>query len=453
MLGLVHEGFFRLHEGNVTGSIATDRWVRSKSVLQMAAGVASKELKHRLRSGLASTAERVASSELRTRIEQAALLAESMGRLKGAFMKAGQLLSLDASDFLPPEAADILTKLQGKAEPVAFSVIRGVLESELGPRVQRFERIEEEPAASASIGQVHRAWVDGRPVAVKVQYPGIAESIDADIGLLEKVGSSWLTLTRRNIDTHQTFEELRSILHLEADYERERHYLGRFAEVLAGEERFALPDTFGELSTKRVLTMTWEDGVPLGEWLTSGTSESERERLGRTLLDLYCREFFEWGMVQTDPNFGNFLVRDGGRSMCLLDFGATVEYEPEFRAGYVDILRTVERGRTEEIIDAGIAFELLDARESKEARDLFAAMMRSSMEPFEPERQPFVFRDADYAVRSRDVGLAFVRSLRFSPPPRRLLFLHRKLGGLFQLLRRLDLHLDLVPYWERMVTR
>ena len=431
--------------------LTTDRWSRSKSVLAMAAGVASKELKHRLRSGLASTAERVASSELRTRIEQAALLAENLGRLKGAFMKAGQLLSLDASDFLPPEASDILTKLQGQAEPIDFAVIRGVLEAELGDALVRLEDFEEIPAAAASIGQVHRARVDGRLVAVKVQYPGIAESIDADIGLLEKVGTSWLTMTRRPIDVHQVFEELRSILHLEADYERERHYLERFALHLATVPRFEVPAVLPELSTKRVLTMTWEEGAPLGSWIASGPSLARRESIGRALLDLYCLEFFAWGMVQTDPNYGNFLVRPDDHTLCLLDFGATVEYEPSFRARYVDILRTVASGDSRAIVEAAIDFELLDPREPAEARELFVAMMKSSMEPFERRKQPFVFRDADYAARSREVGMAFARSLRFSPPPRRLLFLHRKLGGLFQLLRRLDLRLDLVPYWDRMV--
>lgn len=418
----------------------------------MAAGVASKELGHRLRTGLAATAERVAASELKTRVEQAMLVAENLGRLKGAFMKAGQLLSLDATDYLPPEASEILSRLQGQAEPVAFDVIRGVLEAELGTSLARLDALEESPAASASIGQVHRARVDGRAVAVKIQYPGIAESIDADIGLLEKLGTSWLTMTRRPIDVEQVFEELRTILHLEADYERERQYLERFAERLATEPRFEVPRTFPELSTKRVLTMSWEDGVPLGAWIAKGPSFERRESIGRALLDLYCLEFFEWGMVQTDPNYGNFLVRSDERTLCLLDFGATVEYEPAFRERYVDLLRTVARGNEQAIVDAGIAFELLDAREPRETRELFAAMMKSSMEPFERHRQPFLFRDADYAVRSRDVGLAFVRSLRFSPPPRRLLFLHRKLGGLFQLLRRLDLRLDLVPYWERMVS-
>jgi len=431
--------------------LTTDRWSRSKSVLAMAAGVASKELKHRLRSGLASTAERVASSELRTRIEQAALLADNLGRLKGAFMKAGQLLSLDASDFLPPEASDILTKLQGQAEPIDFAVIRGVLEAELGDSLARLDALEEAPAAAASIGQVHRARVDGRLVAVKVQYPGIAESIDADIGLLEKLGTSWLAMTRRPIEIHQVFEELRSILHLEADYERERYYLERFAERLESEPRFEVPSALPDLSTKRVLTMTWEEGTPLGAWISRGQPLAQRESIGRALLELYCLEFFEWGMVQTDPNYGNFLVRPDNHTLCLLDFGATVEYEPDFRARYVDILRTVANGDPCAIVDAAIAFELLDPREPTEVRELFVAMMKSSMEPFERAKQPFVFRDADYAVRSRDVGMAFARSLRFSPPPRRLLFLHRKLGGLFQLLRRLDLSLDLAPYWERMV--
>jgi predicted unusual protein kinase regulating ubiquinone biosynthesis (AarF/ABC1/UbiB family) len=133
--------------------VETDRWGRSKTVLAIAAGIASKELKHRLRAGLSATAERVASSELKTRIEQATLMAESLGRLKGAFMKAGQLLSLDATEFLPPEANAILSKLQGQAEPVEFAVVRGVLERELGPAgLAALVELAARPAASASIG-------------------------------------------------------------------------------------------------------------------------------------------------------------------------------------------------------------------------------------------------------------------------------------------------------------
>lgn len=428
----------------------TDAGSRARSVLAMAAGVARHELGHRLRSGLTSAQEKIDASELRTRIAQAKVMAESLGRLKGAVMKAGQLLSIDSSDFLPPEAVEILAKLQGSAEPVDFATMRGVLEEELGEKLGRLEALDPVPAASASIGQVHRARVDGRPVAVKIQYPGIATSIDSDMAILEKVAGTFSGLARGDVDLSGTFEELRTLLHLEADYARERRFLERFAGLVADEPRFVVPRSVPELSTTRVLTMDWAEGQSLHGFIQSGPSEEARRALGAAVLDLYCLEFFVWGVVQTDPNFGNFLVRDDGR-LVLLDFGASLEYDADFRERYTALLRGVEGAGDTAVLEAGMALDLLDPRESAEARALFVAMLRSSIEPFAPDRQPFVFRDEDYAMRSRDVTRRFVRSLRYSPPPRRLLFLHRKLGGIFQLLRRLDVRLDLRPYWEQMV--
>jgi aarF domain-containing kinase len=436
----------------VKRSLPTDIWGRSTRVFALAARLARHELTHQIvKAGLSSSLERLGSSEVRTRVAQARLVAESLGRLKGAFMKAGQLLSLDAGDFLPPEALEILSKLQGQADPIDFSVMAGVLESELGPeRLAELTEIDPSPAASASIGQVHRARAFGEPVAVKIQYPGVADSIDADIALLEKLSSSWLALTRREIDLSDTFAELGAILHLEADYERERRYQQRFEALLASDPRFAVPRAVAALSTSKVLTMSWAEGVTLEAWLRSRPPRGEREALGRALLDLYCMEFFRWGTVQTDPNLGNFLVQRRGR-IVLLDFGATVEYDAAFREGYVSLLRCIATNNRQRIADEGVAFGLLDARESPKTRARFVDMLVSSVEPFEPRRQPFAFRDADYAVRSRVVVREFVQSLQFSSPPHRLIFLHRKLGGIFQLLKRLDLELDLSRYWEQMV--
>ena len=418
----------------------------------MAAGVAKHELGHRVRTGLASAQEKIDASELRTRIEQAKILAESLGRLKGAFMKAGQMLSIDASDFLPPEAVEIMAKLQGAAEPVDFAVLREVLVAELGPALGRLEDLDPTPAASASIGQVHRARVDGERVAVKIQYPGIAESIDSDMAILAKVAGTLSGVARRDIDLAGTFEELRSLLHFEADYVRERAFMDRFRALVADDPRWVVPRSHAELSTGRVLTMEWAEGESLHAWIRGAPDAAARTALARSILDLYCREFFVWGVVQTDPNFGNFLVQRDG-TLVLLDFGATLEYEPGFRARYKELLRVVASGRRDEMIATGVDQGLIDGRESDETKLLFAEMLVSAVEPFDLSRQPFVFRDEDYARRSSETVQRFVRSLRYSPPPRQLLFLHRKLGGIFQLLKRLDVTLDLAPYWEQMIAR
>jgi aarF domain-containing kinase len=428
-----------------------DAWSRSKAVLGLVAGLSGQELRHRLRTGLSGTAEKLRASELSARVEQARLMVESLGRLKGALMKAGQLLSIDASDILPPEAMAVLASLQGGAEPVELETLRGVLAEELGADWARaFDSFDERAAASASIGQVHRATVRGAPVAVKVQYPGVRESIDSDLDVLQKLGSGWLAVSRRDIDLSGVFDELRTLLHREADYRHEIASQSRFQALVADDSRFVVPRSLPELSGIRVHTMSWEEGEPLGQWLQAGLP-ADRAWLAQALLDLYCSEFFRWGLVQTDPNFGNFLVREDERRLVLLDFGATVEFDSEFRRGYVELLRAVGRGNAERVADQGVAFGLIDARESLATRALFAEFLQTAVGPFEASRQPFAFRDPGYAERSSSVSRRFIRSLEFSPPPRRLLFLHRKLGGIFQLLKRLDVTLDLRPYWAQMV--
>lgn len=419
---------------------------RSSKLFNMAARIAGSEMRGRVRGTVGRSLENL---DVLTRVEQARILVEHLGQLKGAVMKAGQLLSIDASDLLPPEAMDVLARLQSEAEPVSFVVMSQVLDADLGERRDRLV-VEPEPAASASIGQVHRGTFEGRDVAVKIQYPGIRESIDSDIGALERVASSFVSVARRQIDLADTFRELRSILHLEADYEREADNLLRYGRAIAHDERFVVPAPHLEVSGPRVLTMDWAAGQPLHGWIRSGPSLGEREDFARALLDLYCLEFFDWGFVQTDPNHGNYLVTDAGR-IVLLDLGAALEYDTQFRARYVELLKVIGTQDDAEIIRAGVDFELIDARETDDTKSAFACLLRSAVEPFLPSRQPFRFRDEDYARQARVVARSFTTSLRYSPPPRRLLFLHRKLGGLFQLLKRLDVTLDLIPYWERMV--
>ncbi len=418
----------------------------------MASRLAAKEVTQRARGVVSRSAEKLAQSELKTRIDQARVLADNLSQLKGAAMKAGQLLSIDSSDILPPEATEILSKLQSSADPVPFETLRPVLEQDLAPQaLAELEDIEEQAAASASIGQVHRATFRGEEVAVKIQYQGIADSIDSDISVLRKVASTWLTVSRSKVELDELFEEFREILHQEANYESELANMAFFYEALADDQRFVVPKPHAAVSGKRVLTMSWEEGMALQQWIASAPSQVERERFAKNVLDLYCKEFFEWGVVQTDPNYGNFLVRPESGQIVLLDFGATLRYENTFVQQYKAVLRTIESGSDVAIVDSAIAFGLLDEREGSETREAFVAMMHNALEPFDAARQPFVFRDEGYDRRAREIGYRFVRSVKYSPPPRRLVFLHRKLGGIFQLLRRLDLTYDLRPFWEQMI--
>lgn len=426
---------------------------RSMKLLSLAARVGTKEVAQNLRDKLSGAVDEVTSGRLKTRIDQARLIAEHLSQLKGAAMKAGQLLSLDAADYFPPEAVEVLSKLQGKAEPIDWSIVREVLVEDLGEeKINDFKGLSIVPAASASIGQVHKARLGDQPVAIKIQYPGIADSIDSDLKILKTLAQTLLTVSGRGaIDLDETFDELGLVLHQEANYDLERKHMIEYRRLMAEAPGFIVPRPFDEYCSKRVLTMTWEEGITLQEWLDRKPSLSERNEIGRRLLDLYCREFFDWGFVQTDPNYANFLIRPETRELVVLDFGATLRYSPEFRQGYVNLLQQIATRDPAKIADASVAFGLISDKEGPDARRLLADMMISSLEPFRRENQPFVFKNVDYVKTQRAATQAFTQSLKHSAPPKRILFLHRKLGGIFSFLKKIEAEIDVTPYWDRML--
>ncbi|MES2855387.1 MAG: AarF/ABC1/UbiB kinase family protein, partial [Bdellovibrionota bacterium] len=384
----------------------TGKTSRSMKLIGLAAKLGKSELTQSLKDKFVQGVEEVASGRLKTRIEQAKMIAENLSQMKGAAMKAGQLLSLDASDFLPPEAVDFLSKLQGQADPLPWTDIRSVLEKELGSeKMNQFSSFSTTASASASIGQVHKAVLHGKPVAVKIQYPGVAESIDSDLTMLKTLAKSGITLSGRKMNLDEAFEELSIVLHQEADYLNELKNMREYRELLAGDDQFIVPEPIESHSTKRVLTMSWEEGLPLTDWIKTKPKLSDREHIGRLIMDLYYREFYEWGFVQTDPNYANFLIRDrsdGLPKLVILDFGATLRYPEEFRTGYKKMVKTVVQGNRDDSFQELVDFNLIDPRESKETIDKLIEVVKIGLEPFDAKRQPFRFADANYSKRNRD---------------------------------------------------
>ncbi len=429
---------------------------RSLKLLSLATQVGRKELAQNLKEQFKKGLDEITSGRAKTRIEQARLIVEHLSQLKGAALKAGQLLSLDASDYFPPEAVELLSKLQGQADPVDWAVLDAVVREDLGEGYQKnFAELDSRPAASASIGQVHRgrlpAEKGGIEVAVKIQYPGVASSIDSDLSILKTLAWALLNISGRKIELDELFSELSLVLKQETDYFLEAKNMSEFKERLKDRPEFVVPEPISELSSKRVLCMTWQSGLTINDWLKKNPSQADRNKIAAWVLDLYCLEFFQWGFVQTDPNFANFLIQEDPLRLVLLDFGATLRYPDDFRRSYIELLTSLSSLDRQKIVRNFMSFGLIDERESPETLDLFAEFLLLSLEPFQPAQQPFRFRNSDYAQRSRDLGLRFTGSLKFSPPPRKVIFLHRKLGGIFTLLKRLDVELDLQPYWNSMV--
>lgn len=434
--------------------MASSTGSRSFKLLKLAAKVGTSEVAQSIKSRLG-----VSDTRIEARVDQAKYITENLAQLKGAAMKVGQMLSIDSADYFPPEAMAVLSKLQASAEPVPFEVIRKVLEEDLTPKaLGELDELKSEADAAASIGQVHRAKLGTQDVAVKVQYPGVAESIDSDLKILRGLASTLVGATGRNVDLNGLFQELTRVLKQEADYQTEMTLMQEYRDriqTLPDAELYRVPTPIPSHSGRRVLTMTWEPGASLDMWLKSRPQLERRERLAHAILQLFCREFFEWGLVQTDPNFANFLIgrdaKTGKDTLVLLDFGATIRYDDEFRVRYRTFLSAMGSLDPQTIVSEGIAFGLISEKESAEAKNEFAELMKLSIEPFFAEVQPFRFEDADYARRTREAGTRFARSLKHSPPPERILFLQRKLGGLFNFVKKMEVQLNLTPYWQQMV--
>lgn len=262
-------------------------------------------------------------------------IAATLGELKGAVMKVGQMASM-AADILPKELAAPLRQLQRQAPPMAYEVIAEQVKAELGaPPEALFRRFDREPFASASIGQVHRAQTDdGREVISKVQYPGVEDAVDSDLAQLKLAlrASGLAAFSRRGLKA--TFEELRTMLHQELDYCREADNLRAFRTFHAERHPFVrIPEVVGERSSQRVLTLSYIAGDPIEA--VHHYSPSARDRLGEHLFRFVASEVFEHGWIHGDPNPANFAFGADG-TLVVYDFGCTKRFPREVVRAYRD---------------------------------------------------------------------------------------------------------------------
>ena len=378
-------------------------------------------------------------------------LADRLSHLRGAAMKLGQMISMDAGDLLPPELAAILAQLRSQAHRMPPEQLRRVLDSEWGPDWRRrFARFNATPIAAASIGQVHRATLpDGRELAIKVQYPGVRESIDSDVDnvatLLRVSG-----VLPRELDLAPLLTEAKRQLHEEADYEREAAQMTRFADWLDGHADYVVPRPLPELTTARVLAMDFIDGIPI-EALADAPQE-QRDAAMRDLMALVLREMFEFGAMQTDPNFANYRFQPDTGRLVLLDFGAARDVDPATAQGYRSLLSAGLSGDRDAVREAARAAGFLGEAAVARHRPLVDRMI--DIVVTEMSRPgPFDFGDRGFVevLREQGMEMAADRST-WHIPPVETLFVQRKVSGTALLAARLEARVDVRelvrPYLE-----
>lgn len=377
----------------------------------------------------------------------AARITAQLAQMRGAAMKVGQLMSLEGGDFLPPELAEILGHLRADAHFMPPKQLDGVLRRNFGPGYRGlFARFDVRPVAAASIGQVHRAQTkDGRDVALKVQYPGVRDSIDSDV---RNVGSLLRLsgLVPREIDLAPLMEEARRQLHEEADYRREAEMLGRFGALLAGDGRFVVPEGYADLTTGDVLGMSFVDSVAVEDMRDA--PQELRNTLVESLVALMMKELFEFGLMQTDPNFANYRVVPQTGQLVLLDFGATRGFGPELVAQYRSLMRAGLSGARDAMRAAIEEIGFIAPDTEARHREPILDMVEMAMAPLRSVA-PFDVASAGLARDLRHAGEAFAEGRDFWViPPMDALYVQRKMGGMFLLATRLRANLPLRPLLE-----
>jgi predicted unusual protein kinase regulating ubiquinone biosynthesis (AarF/ABC1/UbiB family) len=384
---------------------------------------------------------------------RATRLARRLSQMRGAAMKLGQLLSLEGDDFLPPEFLEALAVLRQSADTMPASQVRRALGRAYGKGwEERFQEFDFEPLAAASIGQVHAAVAaDGRELALKIQYPGIARSIDSDVDNLASL-LRMANVLPVQVDVTEIIAEAKRQLKQEANYEREADQLTRYRDLVADERSFIVPRVHSDLTTKRVLAMDHVRARPIEDLRSPEYPQNLRDEIGTELQRLMFRELFEFGFVQTDPNFANYLFDPDTRKLVLLDFGSTREFTPEFMERYKAMCRAMITQDREAIVRVAVSIGYLSGKESDARAKAVADLILLIGEPLR-HVGTYDFASSDLAARARAVGFDLVIRQGFvrAPPPETL-FLHRKLGGTFLLCAhiraRVDTHSLITPFLE-----
>ncbi|WP_089996217.1 ABC1 kinase family protein [Cognatiyoonia koreensis] len=377
-------------------------------------------------------------------------IVDELSKMRGAAMKIGQLLSMDAGEFLPPALAEVMARLRNDAHIMPPAQLKSVLNTNWPAGwLSQFKKFNVRPIAAASIGQVHQATLkDGREMAIKVQYPGVARSIDSDVanvGALLRISG----MIPKGFDIAPYLKAAREQLHEETDYLREGAFLAEFGQLLAENNAFTVPEHYADWSTPAILAMQFVNGIPI-EDLQSAPQE-QRNEVASNLITLLLEELFSFGVMQTDPNFANYGFDQKTGKIILLDFGATRRISCTIIDQYRALMTAGLDGDIDEVGRIAQQIGFFDDQCDPKHRSIIQNMI---MTVFSAIRDDFDFSDTSLANQLQREGMVLAEE-GFVPPtlPVDVLYLQRKFAGTFLLCNRLDARVDLQSMLLQVVLR
>ncbi|XP_033127887.1 atypical kinase COQ8B, mitochondrial-like [Anneissia japonica] len=371
-------------------------------------------------------------------------------KVRGAALKLGQMLSIQDNSLISPELQNVFERVRQSADFMPVRQMTGVLKKELGDDWRsKVASFEEKPFAAASIGQVHLATLhDGKEVAMKIQYPGVAKGIDSDIENLTAILNIWNVLPE-GMYIENAMDVARRELSWEIDYIREAKYSELFRNLLKSDVIFTVPAVVHELSSKEVLTTELIDGIPLDKAID--LDQETRNMISLNILRLCLTEIFEWFVMQTDPNWSNFFYNADSKKIWLLDFGATRVFDKSFVDKYIRIIHGARTGDRQAVLEYSQRLGFLTGYESKVMEEAHVEAVMILGEAFQSD-QPFNFATQDTTMRIHSLMSRMLHH-RLTPPPEESYSLHRKMAGAFLLCTKLGANISCKPlfdkHWQR----
>ncbi|MFK7951804.1 MAG: ABC1 kinase family protein [Ekhidna sp.] len=369
----------------------------------------------------------------------------SLSELKGSALKMAQLLSMD-QNVLPKAYSDKFSMAQYSAPPLSYPLVKKTFRENLGKDTSElFDTFSKTASNAASMGQVHKATKGDQQLAVKVQYPGVGNSIKSDLALAKPFALKLMKVKSKDVEPY--LKEVEEKLLEEANYQLELTQSMEFAKQCDGVEGTFFPTYFPELSSKQILTMSWLDGEPIGSWMKKEQSQESRDRLGQILWNFYMHQMHEMRMMHADPHPGNFII-DNKNDLGVIDFGCIKHIPSDFYNAYFELAKTESLDQPDLVDKLFLELEIITSKDTEKEKaivtKMFTELIRLLSRPFNDES--FDFGDDDYFKEIYEMGDRIAKDPEMSKlqarGSRHFIYFNRTFFGLYNILNALKANVN-----------
>ncbi len=375
---------------------------------------------------------------------------DSLKDLKGSALKVAQMLSME-KNIMPKAYVEKFSLAQFQVPPLSAPLVRKTFKKYFGAAPESlYDTFNAESVAAASIGQVHKATKDGRNLAVKIQYPGVAESISSDLAMVKPVAMKMFNIKGKDSDKY--FKEVEGKLLEETNYILEVQQSKEITQACSNIPNLRFPKYYEALSNERIITMDWMEGQHLSEFVQCNTDVQKANKVGQTLWDFYMFQMHQLKRVHADPHPGNFLVDDNA-NLIAIDFGCVKEVPEDFYIPYFELAKPENINNPEIFMEKMYALEILKKEDSPEETkffsELFFEMLSLFTQPFHNEY--FDFADEEFFGKIAELSAKYskdteIRKMNGNRGSKHFLYINRTFFGLYNLMNDLGAKITVENY-------